>query len=152
MDGTEIHYNHDALGQITRTSYPDSQTRYAFDKDGRLIQTKEDGGTAVQYQYSLNGTPKQVTYGDRRKQTFELDQYSRVTSETDAYGVVQEITYNEFGSVSRQSCGSDTVTYIYSSINHTEGQALRTKLTGEQHAHHTELTHDGFDRVRRTRV
>ncbi|KPA37264.1 hypothetical protein FLAG1_09927 [Fusarium langsethiae] len=152
MDGTEICYNHDALGRITRTSYPDSQTTYVFDQDGRLTQTKEDGGTDVQYQYSLDGSLEQVTYGDGRKQTFELDQYSRATCETDACGVVQEITYNELGSVSRQSCGGDTVTYMYGSVNHTAGQALGAKVTGKQHAHLTELTHDGFNRVRRTRV
>ncbi len=132
-------YQNDALGRITKTTYPDGnfiEYQYsgyltkAYDQTGRwrefqydplgdLISVNENGLNTTSYQYGVLGNLLQVSQGDRIR-TFAYDSLSRLISET----------HPESGAAS----------YIYdfnsNLIDKTDSRAI-----------HTSYTYDSLDRA-----
>ncbi|KAI5926716.1 hypothetical protein F4810DRAFT_699437 [Camillea tinctor] len=151
FDGSEITYTCDALGQIIKTQYPSSSTEVAYDAHGQQRQKKQ-GSDVVTWGRALDGTLTSIQYADGGSQTYTLDKFSRVVKETDVFGVVREIEFNETGDVRSRSCKNDTVTYQYGHANHSNGQYVGYSLNGKQLNYSASIYYDGYNRPRQTTV
>ncbi|KAI1502368.1 hypothetical protein F5X99DRAFT_427243 [Biscogniauxia marginata] len=151
FDGSEVIYSCNALGQIIKTEYPSSSTDVTYDAHGQQAQIKE-GTDVITRHRALDGTLTSVQYADGRSQTYTLDKFSRVIKETDVFGVVREIEFNEMGHVTRRSCKGDTVTYQYGRANHTNSQYVGYSLNGGRLNYTTNISYDGHNRPRQTTV
>src|SRR5690606_35200918 len=84
-------------------------------------------------------------------QTYTLDRASRVVRDTDALGVVREITFDRLGNVSGRSCRGDTASYNYGTTNHQKSQLVSMDVKGSQ-SYHRAIEYDGFGEIRQVTV
>lgn len=112
--GAETNYSYngynttttDALGhQIVRTK----------DQYGNLVQTTDQEGGTIQYQYDLNGRCTRLT-GPRTTVTMEYDLMGNRTLLNDPDIGQVSSTYNAFGELVSQTDSKGTTTYIYDNL------------------------------------
>ncbi|KAK6065073.1 hypothetical protein SCUP234_12752 [Seiridium cupressi] len=151
FDGSEVSYSCNALGQTIKTRYPSSSTENTYDAHGQQSQVNQ-GDDIVTWHRTLDGTLERVQYADGCSQTYTLDKFSRVIKESDVFGVIREIEFNETGDVARRSCKGDTVIYDYGRANHSNGQYIGYQMNGQQMNYTTAVTYDGHNRPKQTIV
>ena len=143
-DGTKFTYVHDKVGQLLSTTTPEGTTEYQYASNGRL--TSVSSGTAtITHTYSPDGCINSTVFPDGRKQTYVLDQYSRVTQETDAAGHSTANTFDSYGRIGSKQMDNNKIVYNYGTVNHTNGIHIGCSFTGSQQ-YSSQISYDGFGR------
>ncbi|MEH6460451.1 RHS repeat domain-containing protein [Chitinimonas sp. JJ19] len=129
FDGTVISYSYDKVGKLLQTAWNGGSIDCSYYPNDR-IKSVTLGGAAILYDYYLDGSAKSITYPDGRSQSYSVDTFSRITSQTDASGMVTSNLFDTYGRIAKRTNGIDTITNVYGTINHTAGVLQGVELTG----------------------
>lgn len=147
-DGTKVEYAYDNLGQLLSTIDPDNTTSYTYLPDGRLASITRARAT-LQYAYAADGSIQSTQYPDGRKQTYVLDDFSRIIREVDAAGRTTENSFDASGRLVSKLLGNSKVVYELGTVNHTSGLLVSMSMSGTQ-PYRRNVSYDGFGRQTRT--
>ncbi|EPS35266.1 hypothetical protein H072_11407 [Dactylellina haptotyla CBS 200.50] len=150
FDKSTTGYTYNNNGQLETITDTDGSAEYTYYANGRL-NTVSKGSDTTSYTYTLAGDALTCSIGDIVVQKYTLDPYGRVTTEVDASKVTKVTTFNDFDQVSTVTCGGDTVTYAYGTVNHTNGTLVSETTTGGRNFTRV-FTLDGFYRTQNVAV
>ncbi|KAI0141723.1 hypothetical protein GGR57DRAFT_519976 [Xylariaceae sp. FL1272] len=144
-DGTVFRYTYDALGQNLTSSGPDGTTWQEWLPNGRLSKISRYDSGSISYAYTLDGSLNTVTYPKGLTQTYEIDEFSRVTRERDVAGRETVNSFDSFGRLASKVFGTDKIEYKFGTVNHFIGKLTGYPLTSSQ-SYHGSISYDGLGR------
>lgn len=156
FDGSVVNYLHDDLGRLVTTQDPEETETRTYLSNDRLSSisratSASSSAESVTYSYSLDGSATAVAYPNNQINSYGLDNFGRIVTQTDVHGVQRNIVFDAQGHVAARSIGSDTVTYTYGTANHTYGQLLQDATSGEKKQLRT-IQYDGYGRANQVTV
>ena len=164
-DGTSVTTAYNGL-TTTVTDQLGRHTWRTTDGEGRLVETQDDAGTLVQYDYDAAGNCVRVA-GPRTETTAVFDKFGRRTRLADPDMGTATFSYDTFGQLVSQTTNGQTATYTYDklgrivtesrtdmSVQHTYDTQWKGALTSSTFtgAHSVEYTYDAKGRVIRETV
>lgn len=144
-DGTVFTYTYDAIGQELSTKSPDGTTSKEWLSNGLLSRVTR-GDSTISHAYAIDGSLKSVIYPNGATQSYELDDFSRVTREVDASGRVTVNSFDKFGRLESKTQGGNSIRYRLGTVNHCVGELVGYSVTTPQYSFDRVILYDGYGR------
>lgn len=142
VNGRNYTKTSDAWGNLITSTDPISQVDYQYSSNGQPLQVTASGATTY-FEYDAAGNKTSMTDPDAGTTTYTYSADGKILTETDARGIKTTNTYDDGGRLVKSVIGNTTITNTYGTAGNAANRLVKTESGGNS----IEYTYDTYGRV-----